>query len=93
MLLSCGGDADDDTASGYSADMRDEFVDECADAGTDRDVCGCLYDVFEAEVPYERFDELDDQLRSGEAVEVPTDVEAMAVGCAADPDGPSSADG
>jgi len=84
------GDDDEEAATGYGAALRTDFVAECRAAGTAEDVCGCLYDRLEAEVPYERFRRLDEQLRSGEVDEAPTDVEAIVVGCAADP---TSADG
>jgi hypothetical protein len=90
VLGGCSSDDDEGPPSGYSAELRDDFVSDCTGAGTAEAVCGCLYDRLEAEVPFERFEQLDEQLRSGEAGEAPMDVEAMAVACAADPD---SADG
>jgi hypothetical protein len=84
-LSSCGAD-DADPPDGYSAEMKAGFVDDCTASGTAEATCACLYDTLEAEVAFERFEEVDRQLRAG-ATDVPADIEAMAVACAAEPDG------
>ena len=85
--LACGGadDAGDGSAGGYSTDLKADFVRDCRESGSSRDLCTCLYDTLEARVPFERFRVLDQQLREGTAA-IPRDIEDMAVACAADPD-------
>jgi hypothetical protein len=79
-VVSCSGsDADD----GYSAELRKDFVGDCTDSGTARKVCGCVYDALEADVPFDRFEELDEQLREG-AIAVPDDIQQIVVTCAVD---------
>ena len=92
-VTACGDDDGDEAPTGYGAELRADFVEECTDAGTAPEVCGCLYDRIEAEISFESFRELDEQLRSGDTREVPVAIEAIAVGCAADPDSTTIADG
>jgi hypothetical protein len=80
-LCACGGD---DGADGYSADLRARFVVDCAAQGTPQDQCGCLYDKLEEGVPFERYEELDEAIRSG-STDIPTDVADLAATCAGDP--------
>jgi hypothetical protein len=83
-VLSCSGDEEAEP-EGYSAAMKADFVEDCTESGTSGEACTCLYEAFESEVPFERFEELDQQLRSGSA-DIPADIEALAVGCVADPE-------
>lgn len=79
VLVACGGGDEDD---GYNEQLRRDFIADCTAADTDRPVCGCLYDAFEAEVPFHRFQELDQALRDQTTSEVPEDVQELAVACA-----------
>ena len=83
LLLACGGD-DAGEHDGYSAALRSEFVVDCVAQGTPQDQCGCLYDGLEDEVPFSRFEELDEAISSG-AREIPDDVADIAASCAGDP--------
>jgi hypothetical protein len=82
-LVGCGGSGDDDD-QGYSPALRSEFVINCVAQGTPQDQCGCLYDKLEAEVPFSRFRDLDEQIRDG-IHKIPDDVATLAAACAADP--------
>jgi hypothetical protein len=82
------GDGGSDREPGYRAELRSDFVEECTDTGTEEAACVCLYEALQSEVPFDRFEEADEQLRAGGPV--PADVEALAVACAAEPDDPGS---
>lgn len=79
VVASCGGD--DGGEEGYSPELRREFVADCTASGTAEELCSCYYDRLEAEVPFERFQELDEALREA-PVELPQDIQDMAVDCA-----------
>ena len=83
LLLACGGD-DAGEHDGYSTALRSQFVVDCVAQGTPQDQCGCLYDGLEDEVPFARFEELDEAIGSG-AREIPDDVADIAAACAGDP--------
>jgi hypothetical protein len=85
LLAACGGDAED-RPSGYSAELRAEFVVACVAQGTPQDQCGCFYDELETKVPFARYEEIDAAIRSGET-DVPADIADLAASCAAAPDG------
>jgi hypothetical protein len=78
-LTSCGGDG----PSGYSRDHRATFVDDCTTGSANAATCGCFYDRLAAEVPFDRFEAVDEQLR-GPAADVPPDLAAMVATCAAE---------
>ena len=80
-LCACGGD---DSSDGYSADLRARFIVDCVAQGTPQDQCSCLYDKLEEEIPFERYEKLDESIRSGSS-EIPTDVADLAAACAAAP--------
>ena len=82
VLAGCG---DDDGEDGYSDELREQFVGDCAAQGDTEAVCGCFYDALAQRIPIERFRELDRQIRDG-ADQVPDDVVDLAVACGADPD-------
>jgi hypothetical protein len=78
VALACGGGDDD---AGYSPELRKQFVTDCTDGGTSKAICGCYYDRLEAEVPFDRFQELDQALRDATS-EVPEEIQDMVVDCA-----------
>jgi hypothetical protein len=81
-----GGDAGGD-GRGYGPAERRDFVDACAATGVaSTDACGCFYDRLAEQVPHERFDELDDQIRDDPSA-VPDDIAALAIECGAEPEG------
>lgn len=80
-LCACGGD---DGPDGYNADLRARFVVDCVAQGTPQDQCECLYDGLEEEIPFERYEQLDEAIRSGSS-DIPTDIADLAATCAATP--------
>ena len=72
----CGGDG---AADGYSADLRDDFVEACA-AGAGVDTCRCFYDRLEETVPFERFEQIDRGIHDDPSV-IPADVVELAAAC------------
>lgn len=85
LVGACGGD-DDPGPTGYSAELRAEFVVACVAQGTPQDQCGCFYDALEEQVPFERYEEIEAAIRSGDTA-VPDDVADLAAACAAAPEG------
>lgn len=84
LVAACGSDGEDD--DGYGPGERSDFVEACAASpGGDEDACGCFYDRLAAELPHERFVEVDEQIRD-DPTAIPDDITDMAVGCSAQPD-------
>lgn len=77
-LGACGND----DPEGYGPEVRRDFVEQCTDAGTPEGICGCFYDRVAAEIPFERYEEIDAAIREGG--EVPSNVSDLAVTCAAE---------
>jgi hypothetical protein len=86
LLAACGDDDGDgiEDAERYGTEVREQFVADCTAQDETEPVCGCFYDALAANVPFERFQELDDQIREG-AEDVPADIVDLAVACGADP--------
>lgn len=82
-LVLSGGAAD----RSYSPESHDRFIASCSAEGGEpvRSACECLYEGIEDEVPYERFEQVDEELRSSDAdgspVTLPGDLDAIRVGC------------
>lgn len=82
-LAACGGGDDRDGGGGYGPDERSDFVEACAaGSGPSVDACGCFYDRLADEVPRDRFEELDRQIRD-DPTAVPDDIADLAVACSA----------
>lgn len=81
VALVAAGCSDGDP-EGYGPEVRRDFVEECTGAGTPEDICGCFYDSVEAEIPFERYEQIDARIQDGG--EVPTDVADLAAACAAE---------
>jgi hypothetical protein len=80
-LTSCGGDGE---PRSYGPEHRAGFVEDCAMGEVTTGTCGCFYDRLALEVPFDRFERLEETLREPRAAaDVPTDLAAMAAGCAA----------
>jgi hypothetical protein len=62
IVLSQGGDSGSGS-SGYTAEVESAFVSSCTANGSPDAMCQCAYDEFEATVPFERFEEIDADLR------------------------------
>ncbi len=79
-LAACGGGDGD---SGYGPDERADFVEACsAGSAATTEACGCFYDRLADEVPYERFEQVDEQIRTDPSA-IPDDIADMAVECSA----------
>lgn len=72
-----------DEPEAYGPELRDDFVESCTAGGESETVCRCFYDQLAAVVPFERFQELDEQIAEGDA-DLPDDVVDLAVACSAD---------
>jgi hypothetical protein len=84
-LVACGGDDGDGDGDGYGPGERSDFVEACAAGGAaDEDACGCFYDRLADEVPRERFDEVDEQIRD-DPTAIPDDIADLAAACSATP--------
>lgn len=77
-------------APGYGDATRQRFLAACtADGGADvQGACGCVYDKLSATMPYERFVDVDQQLKAqfpatpqGQALALPPDVQAAVDAC------------
>ena len=81
-LAACGG-GDSDADGGYGRAERADFVEACtAGEAATEDACGCFYDRLAVEVPHERFERVDEQIRTDPSA-IPDDIAAMAVECSA----------
>jgi hypothetical protein len=64
-----GGGGDGGEAEGYTPEVEEEFVSSCqeaaGDTGLSESQCQCAFDEIKANVPFERFVEIDEQLREG----------------------------
>jgi hypothetical protein len=77
-VAACGGGGNED---GYGPEGRADFVEACS-AGASADACGCLYDRLADEVPFERFEQVDRQIRD-DPTAIPDDVADLAIECSA----------
>ncbi len=77
-------------APGYGDATRQRFLAACtADGGADaQGPCGCIYDKLSATMPYDRFVDVDQQLKAqfpstpqGQALSLPPDVQAAVDAC------------
>jgi actin-like ATPase involved in cell morphogenesis len=86
-----GGGGGDDTPSprptttlaGYTAALEQSFLDRCEGNGTPADLCRCVYDRFEATVPFDRFVEIDDAINRNPD-ERPQELEDIVAACRAE---------
>jgi hypothetical protein len=76
-LAACGGGSD----GGYGPGERAEFVEACS-AGASAEACGCFYDRLADEVPHDRFEQVDQQIRDDPQA-IPDDIADLAVECSA----------
>jgi hypothetical protein len=76
VAVACGGDGEPE---GYGPELRAEFVEDCTATGTDGDVCRCFYASLEAEVPFERYQRIEERVEGGG--DVPRDIAELAAGC------------
>ena len=77
-VAACGDASSDD---GYGPEGRADFVEACS-AGASADACGCFYDRLADEVPFARFEQVDQQIRD-DPTAIPDDVADLAIDCSA----------
>jgi hypothetical protein len=82
LMLVAGAGCAGGVGGGYSAEERSQFVDDCATSGTSDRTCRCFYDTMAEQLPYHRYQALDEALKGG-ATRIPDDVAALAARCAA----------
>jgi hypothetical protein len=84
------GAASSSSEATYDDAVRDRFLSACTEDGGDpvRSTCECIYAKVEAEIPFDRFEEIDAQLAEqagarepGAPLELPSDIEAIRVAC------------
>jgi len=65
----------DDTPSEYNAEVEKNFIETCTDQGGDdlAEVCQCAYDRFEDEIPFDRFQRVDERLADEPDATLPDD--------------------
>lgn len=76
---------------GYDDATRQRFLDACTAEGGDAvaGTCGCLYDRMAADLPFERFEAVDELLaaetvEAGQPLALPADVQALLDACLAE---------
>jgi len=81
LLAGCGTE----TPTEYGAENRESFLAACVDESVDglfqQRICQCVYDEAEASVPFERFVEIEDQLRDDETAPLPDDLLDLVARC------------
>lgn len=71
VISGCG----DDTPTEYNAEVEENFIQTCTDQGGEdlQDVCQCAYEAFEENIPFERFQRVDERLADDPNAELPDD--------------------
>lgn len=64
------GSGDDPGTGAYPAEVIDNFVAACVGGGATEALCQCTIDVFQRDVPYDRFVEIDQEAGAGADVPV-----------------------
>lgn len=77
LLGACTGSG----PSEYGEDVRDNFVEACTEAGGGEELCGCSYERVSEEIPFDRLDEIEDDLRDG--AELPPELSDLFARCGA----------
>ncbi len=72
--------ADTTPDGGYPQEVIDNFNESCTGAGSPASFCGCVIDELEANVPYDRFIEIDQQLAENPD-DVPSELLDAAAAC------------
>lgn len=72
VLTACGGKS---TPTDYNADVERTFVDTCTEqSGNDlRTVCQCAYNSFKRDIPFDRFQRVDQRLADDPQSTLPDD--------------------
>lgn len=71
VLAGCGSDEPTE----YNSEVEQNFIQTCTDQGGDdlQDVCQCAYDAFEENIPFDRFQRVDERLSDDPNAELPDD--------------------
>lgn len=71
VMAGCG----DSAPSEYNAEVEKNFIETCTDQGGDdlQDVCQCAYDAFKDEIPFDRFQRVDERLADDPSATLPDD--------------------
>ena len=69
VISGCGKDEPSD----YNAEVEKNFIETCTDEGGGdlQDVCQCAYDSFEREIPFDRFQRVDERLADDPEAQLP----------------------
>lgn len=69
VISGCGKDEPSD----YNAEVEKNFIETCTDQGGDdlQNVCQCAYDSFEREIPFDRFQRVDERLADNPDAQLP----------------------
>lgn len=74
-------ESDTTTTSTYPADIKIAAINECVSSGGTQTACTCVMNYFEQNVSYQRFVQLDEQMRNSTASEMPKEVFDSAHAC------------
>ena len=69
VMAACGND----TPTEYNADSEKNFVESCTDQTGEEDVCQCAYDGFVRDIPFDRFQRIDQRLQDDPEGNLPDD--------------------
>ena len=75
--------SDSNDPEDYNAEVEANFIETCTDQGGDnlRDVCQCAYNSFEQNIPFDRFQRVDDRLSENPNADLPDDFLALYTDC------------
>ncbi len=82
LLVAMAGACSSGGPSDYGVNVQREFVASCVEEGGEdlRDVCECTYDKISEQIPFERFEEIDQQIADQEA-DLPDDAIDLITDC------------
>ena len=82
LLVATAGACSSGGPSEYGDNVQREFVASCVEQGGEdlRNVCECTYDKISEQIPFERFEEIDQQIADQEA-DLPDDVIELITDC------------
>ncbi len=69
VVAGCGKSAPSD----YNDATEQTFIETCTDQAGEQDVCQCAYDSFKRDIPFDRFQRVDDRLRENPESNLPDD--------------------
>lgn len=69
VVAGCGKNAPSD----YNDETEQTFIETCTDQAGEQDVCQCAYDSFKREIPFDRFQRVDERLNENPESNLPDD--------------------